>query len=237
MNVYSPLEQHVPWMIQASILAAGLLIAAGFVVRARLAGSGGGVIPDEGVSLRNVCEVLVEALADLAQQTMGPRYRKYFPIVGSIFLFLLVANIMGLIPWVGGASGAVETAAAWALISFAVYNYVGIREHGMKYIYHFMGPSLREQKIGGKTYHMRLLAPVFLPLEIVLHLARVVTLSVRLVANMFADHTVVSLWIAMVPIAVPAIFMGLGLLVAFLQAFVFSLLTMIYIGEALHEAH
>jgi F-type H+-transporting ATPase subunit a len=237
MNVYTPLEEVVPWMIQASILAAALLLMAGLVVRSRLAGAGGGVIPDEGVSLRNVCEVLVEALADLARQTMGPHYRTYFPIVGSIFLFLLVANIMGLIPWVGGASGAVETAAAWALISFAVYNYVGIREHGMKYIYHFMGPALYDAKIGGKTYHMRLMAPLFLPLEIILHLARVLTLSVRLVANMFADHTVVSVWIGMVPIAVPAIFMGLGLLVAFLQAFVFSLLTMIYIGEALHEAH
>jgi F-type H+-transporting ATPase subunit a len=184
-----------------------------------------------------VFEVIIEALADLAEQTMGPNYRKYFPIIGSIFFFLLIANVMGLIPWVGGASSAVEVAGAWALMSFAVYNYVGIREHGLKYIYHFMGPALYEAKIGGKTYHMRLMAPLFLPLELILHAARVLTLSVRLVANMFADHTVVAVWIGMVPIAVPAIFMGLGLLVAFLQAFVFSLLTMIYIGEAMHEAH
>jgi F-type H+-transporting ATPase subunit a len=80
-------------------------------------------------------------------------------------------------------------------------------------------------------------SPVFLPLEIVLHGARVLTLTVRLVANMFSDHKVIAVWITMVPIAIPAIFMGLGLIVSVLQAFVFSLLTMIYIGMALEEPH
>ena len=100
-----------------------------------------------------------------------------------------------------------------------------------------MGPSIWELELGGKHYHVRLLTPIFLPLEIILHFARILTLSVRLLANMFADHTVVSVWIGMVPFAIPAIFMGLGLMVAFLQAFVFSLLSMIYIGQALQEPH
>jgi len=78
---------------------------------------------------------------------------------------------------------------------------------------------------------------VFLPLEILLDLARILTLAVRLLANMFADHTVVGVWLALVPLGIPAIFMGLGLIVSFLQAFVFSLLTMIYIGLALEEPH
>ncbi len=114
---------------------------------------------------------------------------------------------------------------------------MGIKTHGWKYIYQFMGPALMEREIGGKTYHIRLLAPVFLPLDIVLHLARILTLTVRLVANMFSDHKVISVWITMVPIAIPAIFMGLGLIVSVLQAFVFALLTMIYIGMALEEPH
>ena len=126
---------------------------------------------------------------------------------------------------------------AWALISFAVYNFVGIRTHGWKYIYQFMGPSIWNPKIGGKTWHLRLLMPLFLPLEILLHFARIITLSVRLLANMFADHTVVVVFLGLVPFAVPAIFMGLGMLVSFLQAFVFALLTMIYIGQALEEPH
>ncbi len=100
-----------------------------------------------------------------------------------------------------------------------------------------MGPSLWEPEIGGKVWHVRVLTPLFLPLELILHVARIVTLTVRLVANMFADHTVVGVWISLVPIAIPAVFMALGTLVAFLQAFVFSLLTMVYIGSALEEAH
>jgi F-type H+-transporting ATPase subunit a len=81
------------------------------------------------------------------------------------------------------------------------------------------------------------LTPFFLPLEIVLHFARIVTLAVRLLANMYADHTVVSVWIGLVPVVIPAIFMGLGLMVSFLQAVVFALLTMIYIGSASEEPH
>jgi F-type H+-transporting ATPase subunit a len=100
-----------------------------------------------------------------------------------------------------------------------------------------MGPSFFEREIFGRHVHFRLLMPVFLVLEIPLDLARILTLAVRLLANMFADHTVVGVWLALVPIGVPAIFMGLGLIVSFLQAFVFALLTMIYIGLALEEPH
>ena len=74
---------------------------------------------------------------------------------------------------------------------------------------------------------MRLMAPLFLPLEIILHLARILTLSVRLVANMFADHTIVAVWLFLVPVVVPALFMGLGVVVSIIQAFVFALLTMV----------
>ena len=94
-----------------------------------------------------------------------------------------------------------------------------------------------EREIFGHHIHFRLLMPVFLVLEIPLDLARIVTLAVRLLANMFADHTVVAVWISLVPVVVPAVFMGLGLVVAFVQAFVFARLTMIYIGLALEEPH
>ena len=117
------------------------------------------------------------------------------------------------------------------------HNAIGIRKHGAAYVLHFMGPSFFEVQLFGRHFHVRPLAPLFLPLELILHFARILTLSVRLLANMFADHTVVSVWIGLLPVVVPAIFMGLGLLVAVLQAFVFSLLTMIYIGEALAHPH
>jgi F-type H+-transporting ATPase subunit a len=239
VNIYAPLEHalHIPWVLQAALLATLLVLLTGLLLRRQITAASGGVVPDEGVTLRNVVEVLVDGLASLAQDVMGEHWRRYFPLVGTIFVFILVSNVMGLVPGLGGATSDVNTTTAWAIISFLVYNYVGIREHGFWYINQFLGPSFFSVTLFGLKIHVRPLAPLFLPLEIFLHLARILTLSVRLLANMFADHTIVLVWVGLVPVAIPAIFMGLGLLVAFLQAFVFSLLTMVYIGLALEEAH
>ncbi len=237
MNIFSFLEHQIPWVVQAALLSGALLVLTGFAVRRQIAAAGGGVVPDEGVTLRNVFEVMIDALASMARDTMGDEWRRYFPIVGTIFIFILFSNLMGLVPGLKGSTSDINATLAWAIISFAVYNYVGIKTHGFWYINQFLGPSFFETTIMGKHVHVRLLAPVFFVLEVPLHLARVGTLALRLLANMFADHTVVGVWLGLVPIAVPAIFMGLGVLVACLQAFVFSLLTMIYIGAALEEAH
>ena len=236
MNIYGPLEAlGIDVLFQAAVVAAVLLIVGGLLVKRKI--EAGGVLPDEGITLRNIFEALVEYLLEMGHATMGDEARKYFGIIATIFFFILISNLMGLVPLVGGSTSFVETCCAWAVISFLVYNYVGIKTHGWKYIYQFMGPSMMEMEMGGKHYHVRLLAPFFLILEVPLHLARIATLTVRLVANMFADHTVVAVWVSLVPIGVPAVFMGLGTLIAFLQAFVFALLTMIYIGSALEEAH
>lgn len=235
MSIYGVFEHVVPVMFQAAILGTALLLAGAMVARKRMLA--GGALPDEGITLRNLFEALTEYLLGMAEAIIGERARDYLGLICAMFFFILISNLMSLIPGIGGATSFVETACAWAVISFCIYNYVGIRAHGWKYIYQFMGPSLWEPTIGGKVWHVRVLAPLFVPLELLLHVARIVTLTVRLVANMYADHTVVAVWVTLVPIVVPAIFMALGALVAFLQAFVFSLLTMIYIGSALEEAH
>jgi F-type H+-transporting ATPase subunit a len=237
VNIYTPLESAVPWVIQAAILAGILMLAAGMLIRRRLAVEHGGVVPDEGVTLRNCFEVVIEALANLAHDRIGEDWRKYFPIVGTMFVFILFSNLIGLIPGVEGATSDANTTWAWAVISWVVYTWVGIAKHKQKYLVKFMGPSFFEKEMFGRTVHFRLLAPVILVIELPLDLARILTLAVRLLANMFADHTVIAVWISLVPIGVPAIFMGLGLIVSFLQAFIFALLTMIYIGLALEEPH
>ncbi len=225
MTIYGPLEGlGVPVPLQATLLAGILLIVSGILVRRQIVAANGGVVPDEGLTLRNAYEIVIEGLSSLAESNMGPDWRRWFPIVGSIFFFILISNLLGLLPNVGGATSDVNTTTAWAIISFVVYNYVGIRVHGFRYVKHFMGP-------------LPALAPFFFPLEVLLHFARIITLSIRLLANMFADHTVIAVWLSLVPIAVPAIFYGLGLIVSILQAFVFSLLTMVYIGLALEEEH
>ena len=239
MNVFESLahQLHVPWIVLSSLFAAVLLLFAGLSVKRAVTGEQGGILPEEGVSIRNVVEVVIESLGDLGETTIGPEWRRYFPVVGSIFFFVLVSNVMSLFPGMLGSTSDVNVTFAWAIISFLVYNYVGIKQHSWKYIYQFMGPSIMNMEIGGKHYHVRLLAPIFLILEIPLHISRILTLGIRLLANMFADHTVVLVWLSLIPIAVPAVFMGLGLLVSVLQAFVFALLTMIYIGQALEEPH
>jgi F-type H+-transporting ATPase subunit a len=237
VNIYGPLESAIPWVIQAALLSGILMLLGGVLIRRKLAAEGGGVVPDEGVTLRNMLEVIVQALGDMARDLIGPEWRKYFPIVGTMFIFILVSNLLGLIPGVGGATSDANTTWAWALISWLVYTWVGIAKHKHNYLVKFMGPSFFEKEMFGRTVHFRLLAPLIFVIELPLDLARILTLAVRLLANMFADHTVIAVWIGLVPIGIPAIFMGLGLIVSVLQAFIFSLLTMIYIGLALQEPH
>jgi F-type H+-transporting ATPase subunit a len=238
MHIFQMLEHstQIPWIFSSTLFAVVLLLLAGLSIRGAVA-NGGGVMPEEGFSIRNVFEVMIEFLGDLGETAIGPEWRKYFPVVGTIFFFVLISNLMTLVPGLLGSTSDANITFAWAIISFVVYNFIGIRQHGWKYVYQFMGPSMFEMKIGGTHYHVRVLAPFFLPLELVLHLSRIITLGIRLLANMFADHTVVMTWIGLVPIAIPAIFMGLGVLVSCLQAFVFALLTMIYIRLALEEDH
>ena len=224
-------------VVVAALFVTLLLGLMGLLVRSRLAQADGGLIPDAGLSTRNVAELLVEMLAGLAEQNMGPHWRRYFPIIGSIFFFVLVANLVGLIPGIEGATRNANVTWAWAAISFLAHQYVGIREHGFSYVNHFLGPSLFNVHVGGKHVHVRALFPIYAPIELLSHFSRLFTLAVRLLANMFADHLVVTVWISLVAIGVPAIFMGLGVMVAFLQAYVFALLSMIYIGLALEEAH
>lgn len=239
MNVFHDLAHmiHTEWIYVSAVFASVLLLLAGLAVRRAVAGEHGGVVPDEGLSIRNVMEVLIEFLGDLGESTIGEEWRRYFPVVGTIFLFVLVSNFMSLIPGLLGSTSDANVTFSWAIISFLVYNFVGIKQHGWKYIYQFMGPAMWDLELGGKHYHVRTMFIIFLPLEIVLHFARILTLGIRLLANMFADHKVIVIFLGMVPIAVPAIFMGLGMVVSFLQAFVFALLTMIYIGQALEEPH
>lgn len=231
MNIYQ-LVPGVERVFLAALLVSGLVVALGFVVRRQLAAANGGIVPDEGVTVRNVVELIVDGLAGLARENMGEDWRRWFPMVGTIFFFILISNLLGLIPGVGGPTDDVNTTAGWALLSVAVSEYAGIRKHGMKYVDHFLGPRF---DIAGR--HLPVMAPLFIVLELIGHVARVVTLAIRLLANMFADHTLVVIFIQLTFIIAPALFLGLGAMVSILQAFVFALLTMVYIGLNIEDAH
>jgi F-type H+-transporting ATPase subunit a len=185
-----------------------------------------GMVPPRKMNLRNFFEYTAESVYGMVESAMGEHNApRFFPLIGALWLFILFGNLIGLIPGLISPNDTLKTNVGLALLVFLLTHYYGVKEHGLSYFKHFLGPSL-------------LLAPLMLPIEIVSHLARPVSLSLRLMGNMLADHKVVFAFFSMVPILLPVPFILLGLLVCLIQAIVFCTLTMVYIGQAVqHEEH
>lgn len=180
--------------------------------------------PSASFSVRGLFEVLTELVVYLSDSMMGPEKRKYIPLFGCVFFYILFNNLMGLLPGMTPATDNINTNLAVGLFVFIAYNALGVKEHGMAYFKHFLGPIL-------------VLAPLMLPIELISHAVRPVSLSLRLMGNMTGDHTVLGIFLDLVPIGVPVIFYVLGLFVCFVQAFVFTLLTMVYVSMAMAHDH
>lgn len=174
--------------------------------------------------LQNFMEVVISGVEKLIDETMGPKGRAYFPLIATLALFILVSNLIALIPGFYPPTANLNTNAALALSVFAMTHIVGFKEHGIGYLKHFMGPIL-------------LLAPLMFIIEVIGHLARPLSLSLRLFGNMYGHEIVLMIFFALVPFLLPIPMMLMGVLVAFIQTFVFTLLAMIYIAGALEEAH
>ena len=158
------------------------------------------------------------------RENIGPTWPSYLPLIGTLGVFILISNLMGLVPGLGGPTAFIETNLCWAIMAFAVSEFCAIRAQGWSYIEHLAGPVWP-------------LWPLLFAIEVIAHASRLLSLTVRLTGNMFADHAVIAIFLTMVPIGVPVIFMALGMVVSVLQAFIFALLTMVYIGLALEEEH
>ena len=215
-----PLLLHVPnvpehvtytWLAMAILI--GLSLAARFSLK-KTAPTG----------FQNFFEVIVSGLENFVEEIMGPEGNHYLPLIGSLFLFILVCNLLGLIPGFDSPTANINTTLALALVSFSATHYIGLRRHGLGYIKHFMGP-------------MPLLAPLMFPIELISHLARVMSLTFRLFGNMVAKHKLLLVLALLAPYIAPVPILGLGLLVAFVQAGVFTLLTMLYLSGSIEEAH
>ncbi|HLG19389.1 MAG TPA: F0F1 ATP synthase subunit A [Bdellovibrionota bacterium] len=200
------------------------------------------VVPDGRFSLKSIFEVFLNMWTALCEEIIGHGGRKYLPFVGSIFFFLFVCNLIGLIPGFLPPTENWVTGAALATISFLAFNYFGFREHGIAYFTHFVAPiSLGRSKSPikwvGIVLSVLLLNALYVPIELLAIVIRPVTLSVRLYANIFADHLVVGIFSGLVPYVVPIPFMLLGVFVSFMQAFIFTLLTTVYISGAVAHKH
>jgi F-type H+-transporting ATPase subunit a len=187
-----------------------------------------GVVPTRKFGLAAMTDMFVGAVYNLSVDVMGDKNAKrYLPLTGTLALFIFVSNIQGLIPGMTPPTDTLKTNLVFAVLVFVVYNVAGVLSNGMGYLAHFLGP-----KIGGFPW----LFPLFLPIEIVSHLARPVSLSLRLTGNIVADHKVVAVVAMMVPLLVPLPFLLLGTVVAIVQTLVFTLLAIIYIGLAVEHA-
>jgi F-type H+-transporting ATPase subunit a len=188
-------------------------------------GKDGGVVPPRTMNLRNVFEYLAESVYGMAEGALGEKNApRFFPLIGALWLFILFSNLIGLIPGLIAPTDTLKTNVGLAVMVFLLTHVLGFREHGIGYLKHFLGP-------------VWWLSPIMLPIELVGHVARIVSLSLRLMGNMFADHKVVIAFFTLVPFLVPVPFMLLGVLVCVIQAFVFCLLTMVYIGMAIEHDH
>jgi len=174
--------------------------------------------------LQNVMEVILTSFNNLLIETMGPEGKRFFPLIATLGLYILTSNLLGLVPGFESPTSNLNTTISMALVVFFLTHIVGVKIHGTKYLKQFMGP-------------VWWLTPLMLPIEVVSHLSRPVSLSVRLFGNIEGGHIVVAVLFILVPLLVPLPILILKILISFIQTLVFMLLSMMYIAGAMEEAH
>jgi len=180
------------------------------------------LLPEKG---QNVLEVIIGGLENFMVEITGPEGKAFFPFIATIFLYIFVCNLLGLIPGFFSPTASLNTTLSMALCTFVLTHYIGIRFHGVKYVKHFLGPIWA-------------LAPLMLVIEGIGHLARVMSLSVRLFGNIFGKEKILGILFALAGFyLVPLPILFLGILVSFIQAVVFMLLAIVYFTGAMEEAH
>ncbi|MDA8240562.1 MAG: F0F1 ATP synthase subunit A [Nitrospiraceae bacterium] len=212
----------IPHYVTYAFLASLLLIVLALIVRSSLK-----LVP---TGTQNVVETIIEALLNLAEENIGHHWaRPLFPLLATLALFIAVCNFMGLIPGFVSPTANINTNAAMAIPVFLATHVYGIRVHGFGYIKHFLGPIR-------SIFALPLMILMFV-IEFIGHIARPLTLSVRLFGNMSAKHYIIGVLGILSPAIVPVAILVLGVLVSVIQAFVFTLLTALYLAGAVEEAH
>ncbi|MEJ5328679.1 MAG: F0F1 ATP synthase subunit A [Desulfobaccales bacterium] len=208
---------HIPPHVTYAWLIMGLLVLLGVMASKQVA-----LVP---AGAQNVMELFVGGLEEFMVEITGEEGRAFFPYIGTAFIFILVCNLIGLIPGFFSPTANINTTLAFALCTFVYTHYLGIKFHGAKYIKHFLGP-------------IPWLAPLFFPIEIIGHLARVLSLTLRLFGNIMGEDTVLIILIFLAgKFLAPLPMMFLAIFTSLVQAFVFTLLSMMYFAGAMEHAH
>ena len=174
--------------------------------------------------IQQIAEMLHGFVSGQADSIIGPGAQRYVAFTTTVLVFVLLSNLLGMVPGLIAPTSVPTVPLGVALLCFFYYHYHGIREQGAGYLKQFVGP-------------IWWIAPMMLPIELISHFARILSLTVRLYANMFAGEMVTLVFFSLVPIAIPLVFMGLHLGVALIQAYIFMLLTMIYVSQSVAHEH
>ena len=216
--------QEYEHVATAGLVTVGL-VGVGAYARTKVTGNKDEAVkPASKISVKGLFELITEFIFGLVDMVIGEHGRKYVPMFSAIFTFILFNNFVGVIPGMTPATEYMNTTLAMGIFMFLTYNYLGLKENGIAYLKHFLGPLLW-------------LAPLILVIEIISHLVRPISLGLRLANVMKGDHTVVGIFLDLVPALLPIPFYLLGMFVAFVQAFVFTLLSMVYIALATAHDH
>jgi F-type H+-transporting ATPase subunit a len=219
--------------VMIAIIVALLLIALASKYRTTVKVLGEeAILPAPRLSVRALLEGLADMVFGLIESVMGEKNaRKYLPFLGSFFLFILFSNLISLVPGFRAPSDTLKTNLGLAILVFLATHVLGFKAHGIGYLKQFTGHLPLNS-------FLIVLVPLIFAIEVISHLIRPATLSIRLMANMFADHAVVSVFFLLAPIVVPVPLMVLGLFVSVVQAVVFTLMSATYINLAIaHEDH
>ena len=211
--------------VATSAFVMGVILLLAWLARSALAATTDhGLAPDAKLTPRNFMEVIADAVNGLAESVIGHHSETYVPLMCSFFLFILLCNFVGMIPGFAPPTSNFNITLALGTVSFLAFNYWGFKQQGVGYLKHFVGP-------------IWWLAVLMIPLEIVGALVRPFSLGLRLFGNLFGDHLVLEIFTDLTRVAVPVVFYLLGTLVTVIQAFVFTLLSMIYVALAVahHE--
>jgi F-type H+-transporting ATPase subunit a len=210
-----------PWanFITMEILVTAIILVLFAVLRPRLS-------MDRPGKLQHLFEVIYTFLHGEAESSIGHEGPRFLPFIGTLFIFILFCNLIGIIPGFESPTMNPSVPAGCAVLVFLYYNFMGFKQQGIaKYMAHFAGP-------------VWWLAPFMVPIEIISHMARPLSLTIRLFANMLAGEKVTVVFLGLTYLIAPAVFMGLHVFVSFLQAYIFVLLTMMYLSETVpHEQH
>jgi F-type H+-transporting ATPase subunit a len=212
--------------VYAAALVILILAILSFIARSRIADTEKAIIPPKKFGIVAFFELFLEILFGLMESIIGPTYKRYVPLIGTLGLFILVSNLLGLIPGMVPPTDNLNTTLACGVVVFVYFNYHGIRTNGIHHFLHIANP------IG--AWWGWFLSPLLLPVELISVCVRPITLGIRLAANMIGDHALLFAFAGIFPLLLPLPFYALGLLVCLVQTAVFVILSCVYI--ALHTA-